>query len=133
MTFRMRILLAAGLLAALPAAASAAATSRLDAMLRRLEPDTRFEQVCDIALMTQIKADASPFDPDRVVGGALEPQQHDGLVLRGEGAALRSGGRWYRLSFQCRTTPDHMRVVDLTYRIGAAIPEERWGDYGLWH
>jgi hypothetical protein len=131
MTIGKRIVLAASLSAAvLPAAA--AQSGRMDAMLRRLEPETRFEQVCDIALMARIQADSSPYRPDRVVGGALEPPHHDGDVLTGRGAALRSGGQWYRLSFECRTTPDHMRVLDLTYRIGDAIPEESWGDYGLW-
>lgn len=132
MTFAKRILFAAGICAAaLPAVA--APNARLDAMLKRLEPETRFEQVCDIALMARIQADSSPYHPDRVVGGALEPPHHEGNLLTGRGAALRSGGHWYRLSFVCRTTPDHMRVLELTYRVGDAIPEENWSDYGLWH
>lgn len=122
----------AACLAASAQQAYAASNGRLDAMLRRLEPDTRFEQVCDIALMARIRADPGPYQPDRIVAGAIAPQHHDGLVLKAEGAALRSGGHWYRLAFECRTTPDHMRVLNLTYRIGEAIPEDRWNDYGLW-
>lgn len=122
---------AAALAAALQGA-SAASSNRIDAMLQRLEPDTRFEQVCDIALMARIRADAGPYRPDRIVAGALSPQHHEGLVLKAEGAALRSGGQWYRLAFECRTNADHMRVLDLTYRIGDVIPEESWADYGLW-
>lgn len=131
MILAKRMVLAASL-AAVAFPAVAASNGRFDAMLRRLEPETRFEQVCDIELMARIRADSSPFRPDRVVGGALEPPHHEGAVLTGKGAALRSGGLWYRLSFECRTTPDHMRVLELTYRVGDAIPEEAWGDYGLW-
>lgn len=132
MTWRMGFAAAALCLAAGLQGAAAASGGRLDAMLRRLEPDTRFEQVCDIALMARIRSDPSPYQPDRIVAAALAPQHHDGLTLKAEGAALRSGGHWYRLTFECRTTPDHMRVLALTYRIGEAIPEDRWDDYGLW-
>lgn len=127
----LRFFLVLGLVTPLPTMA-AAANSRLDAMLRRLEPDTRFEQVCDIALMARIQADPSEYHPDRVVGGALSPPRHAGNKLLGAGAAFRSGGRWYRLTFECTTTPDHMRVLTLHYRVGEPIPEESWSDLGLW-
>ncbi|MFJ5489078.1 DUF930 domain-containing protein [Hansschlegelia beijingensis] len=52
--------------------------------------------------------------------------------MRGSGAAIRSGGEWYRLTFSCRATGDRMRVLALTYRVGAAIPPKDWERYGLW-
>lgn len=136
MMLAFRFALVSGLAVLAPAALAASgrldADRRLDAMLRRLEPNTRFEQVCDIALMARIQADPSAFHPDRVVGGVLSQPRREGAVLRGAGGALRSGGRWYRLSFECTTTPDHMRVLSLRYRVGDPIPEERWSELGLW-
>jgi hypothetical protein len=31
----------------------------------------------------------------------------------------------------CRTTPDQMKVLSFDYKIGEAIPEDRWDGYGL--
>jgi len=109
-----------------------AADSRLAASLKRLEPQTRFHQVCDIETMKRIQAERGSVRPDRMVMDAIRPATEAGDTLSGDGGAIRSGGKWYRLTFSCRASADRMRVLALTYRIGRVIPEKDWERYGLW-
>lgn len=109
-----------------------AADARLEASLLRLEPETRLEQVCDIAVMQRIRGDASPYRPDKVLAGARAEPRLVGDTLDSVGGAFRSGGQWYKLTFECQATPDRMRVLSLSYSIGAQIPESDWEDFGLY-
>jgi hypothetical protein len=112
-------------------ASSFAADNRTAAMLRGLDPATRFEQACDIEAMSRIK-DATPYRPDRAVIAAVSDTKVTGDTMEGSGGAFRSGGKWYQFSFTCRATPDRLKVVSFTYKVGAAIPEGKWEEYGLW-
>ena len=121
------------LICALASASPAGALEpSLRASLMKLEPDTRFHQICDIEMMRRISAENGPLRPDRLVMDAEREALRSGDVIVGSGAAIRSGGQWYRLAFRCRATPDRLTVVDLSYRIGAPIPASRWESIGLW-
>ena len=104
----------------------------LESSLMKLDPETRFHQLCDIETMRRISAADGPLHPDRMVMDAEREAELSGDEIIGRGAAIRSGGRWYRLTFRCRATPDRLTVLELNYRIGAAIPESRWEEIGLW-
>jgi hypothetical protein len=114
------------------AADSSAADSRFERSLRRLDPITRLEQVCDYTAMTEINHARNPFHPDRVVGNATLKTRINGDMVKAEGGAFRSRGKWYELSYTCKATPDHMKVVSFDYRIGPEIPQEKWAAYELW-
>jgi hypothetical protein len=114
--------------AATPAYAADASYLR---SLARLDPQTRLEQVCDVAAMDRIRRDTQ-FSPDRAKSSITREPTTDGHTLIAKGAAFRSNGRWYELSFVCKGTPDHMAVASFAYRIGKVIPEARWQEYGLW-
>ena len=100
--------------------------------LLELDMGARLEQRCDYEAMLRIARDQKRFSPDRVVAGAMEAAKADGDVLSGDGAAFRSKGKWYGLSYVCKTSDDHMNVLDFDYRIGDLIPEDKWEEYGLW-
>ena len=104
----------------------------LEASLMKLDPETRFHQLCDIETMRRISAAHGALHPDRMVMDAEREAELSGDEIVGRGAAVRSGGRWYRLTFRCRATPDRLKVLELRYRIGSAIPESRWEEIGLW-
>jgi hypothetical protein len=114
-------------------ASSFAAENRVTAMLRGLDPATRFEQACGIEAMNRIKKEAAPYRPDRAVTDAASEAKIKGDTMEGEGGAFRSGGKWYQFSFTCKASPDRMNVVSFSYKIGSAIPEGKWDAYGLWH
>ena len=113
-------------------AASFASDKRTAAMLRGLDPATRFEQACDIEAMSRIGKDTAPFHPDRAVIAAVSDTKVTGDTMEGSGGAFRSGGKWYQFSFTCRATPDRMKVVSFSYKVGTLIPEGKWEEYGLW-
>ena len=100
--------------------------------LRELDLGARLEQRCDLEAMDRIARDKKDFRPDRVVASATTDARADGDELRGEGAAVRSRGKWYRLSYVCKTSDDHMDVVDFDYKIGESIPKAQWESLGLW-
>ncbi len=58
--------------------------------------------------------------------------QHRGDTVKGTGGAFRSKGQWYAFSFTCKGTPDHLKVLSFSYKIGPRIPETKWASYGLW-
>jgi hypothetical protein len=113
-------------------ASSFAADSRTAAMLRGLDPATRFQQACDIEAMSRIGKDATSYHPDRAMTDAVSETKVSGDTMEGTGGAFRSGGKWYQFSFTCRTSPDRMKVVFFSYKVGTLIPEGKWEAYGLW-
>ena len=123
-----RVALAFGIL--IPVSASAN-DSRIERMLKQLDPDARFEQVCDLEAMRRISKDRT-YRPERTIVSALAAPKVAETTMSGSGGAFRSKGKWYQFSFTCETTPDHMKVQAFSFQIGAPIPEEQWEKNGLW-
>ncbi len=126
---------AAAILAVAPfvlASPSRAVDARFYASLNRLDPGTRLEQVCDLEAMSRIDHDANPYHPDRAKTDVISSPKHIGDTVAGAGGAFRSKGQWYSFSFVCKGSPDHLKVVSFSYKIGQMIPESKWASYGLW-
>ena len=129
----LRATIAGGLAASAVLSASASASdSRFVASLRQLDPNTRLEQVCDREAMLRIARDSRKFKPDRAKSYVTVLPQHIKDVLRAPGAAFRSKGKWYKLSFVCKGSSDHTEVISFDYKIGELIPAKQWADYDLW-
>ena len=107
-----------------------AANDRFLASLRRLDPNTRLEQVCDLEAMNQISLRG--FAADRAKSDVMSRPRHGGDTLKADGGAFRSRGKWYRLSFVCHGSKDHLHVTSFQYHIGSLIPEKKWASLGLW-
>jgi hypothetical protein len=112
-------------------AAASAVDSRVERMLQQLDPDARFEQICDLEAARRISEDKS-YRPERAVVSALGEPKVANATMTGSGGAFKSKGQWYQFSFTCRTSPDHMQVLSFSYRIGEPIPPEQWEKSGLW-
>jgi len=123
-----RVALALGIV--LPASASANDT-KVERMLKQLDPDARFEQICDLEAARRISEDRS-YRPERAVVSALGEPKVANATMTGNGGAFKSKGQWYQFSFTCKTSPDHMQVLSFSYRVGEPIPPERWEKSGLW-
>jgi hypothetical protein len=119
-------------LAAAFAAPAGAASKRVEQKLEILDPMTRLEQICAIETMSRVHKDKNPYRPDRAIIYALAAPVLKGDTVTGEGGAFRSKGKWYRYSFTCKATADHMKVSTFSYKIGDPIPEEKWETYGLY-
>jgi hypothetical protein len=123
--------LAFGVTSLVMAAQAAAAEGRFERSLRSLAPSARLEQICDYTAMMRIRQ-AGEHRPDRAVGYAIAEAEVKNHTLIANGAAFRARGKWYRLSYTCRTTPDHMKVLSFDFKVGPPIPEEKWSSFGLW-
>jgi hypothetical protein len=113
------------------AAVALANDARVLRALKNLDPEMRFEQVCDLEAMKRIAREAGKYRPERTVVGALSLPKVKGATMTGDGGAFYSKGAWYRFSFTCSTSPDHMQVTAFTYQIGDPIPEAIWEEHGL--
>jgi hypothetical protein len=109
-----------------------AADNRIERALQMLAPAERLEQLCDFTAMARIRKESAEFRPDRAVANATAEPQASNDTIEAQGAAFRSRGKWYALSFACTASSDHMTVVAFRYRIGAEIPEAKWVSDGLW-
>lgn len=101
------------------------------AMLPRLAPDERVEQLCGLEAMGQIHAWQQSYEPDRISAYATADTRYAGRVLRAEGAAFRSRRRWYGLRFECTISADLRRVTAFAFQVGEPIPPARWQALGL--
>ena len=100
-------------------------------MLQQLDPDARFEQVCDLEAMQRIGKDKT-YRPERTIVSALANPKVVDVTMSGAGGAFKSKGQWYQFSFTCKTSPDHMQVLLFSFQVGEPIPQEQWEKSGLW-
>jgi Domain of Unknown Function (DUF930) len=119
-------------LAALVAAQTASAESRFERSLKKLEPTERLEQICDYTAMKKINDAPNGMRPDRAVGDARSRISVSKDTIEAKGGAFRSHHKWYELSYTCTATPDHLKVLKFEYKVGPAIPEDKWASYNLW-
>ena len=126
----LRAVFALGLLAPNVTVASAI-DAKVERMLQQLDPDARFEQVCDLEAMKYISKDKT-YRPERTIVSALAIPKVSGTTMSGSGGAFLSKGKWYQFSFRCETSADHMKVQTFTFKIGEPIPTEQWEKSGLW-
>lgn len=112
-------------------ATASANDSKIERTLKQLDPDARFEQVCDLEAARRISKDKA-YRPERAIVSALGEPKIAATTMSGTGGAFKSKGQWYQFSFTCRTSPDHMQVLSFSYQIGEPIPQEKWEKSGLW-
>jgi len=112
--------------------ASVAAESRFQQSLRRLTATERLVQICDYAAMQRVHKDHREYRPDRAVADAMTQTHIEKNTITAQGAAFRSHGKWYAISYSCTATPDNMQVRSFKYKIGGEIPQSKWAGYGLW-
>jgi hypothetical protein len=124
--------LTAVVLLSLAIVGSASAESRLERTLKMLTPTDRMAQLCDVTAMTSIRKDNRQYRPDRAVANARVDVKITGDTIEAKGGAFRSRGKWYAMSYTCKTNAEHLSVLSFTYKVGAEIPQEKWAAYGLW-
>jgi hypothetical protein len=113
------------------ASPASALDRRTEAMLKRLDPETRLIQVCNLAAMRRIDRDTNSFHPERVMIDQIAAPSLNSSVLQGSGGVFRSSGEWYHLSFTCKATADHLTVLSFDYKVGAKIDHAQWDELGL--
>lgn len=122
--------LPAALLATLlPVAATAAPPS--DRSILSLAPSARVEQRCNAKAMGVIGREHREMQPDELVAYAFADTIITGPSVRAPGAAVRSHGKWYRLSYACTTKDDGRDILSFQYTLGGVVPRDQWDAHYL--
>jgi hypothetical protein len=114
---------------ALPAVAIAA--DSVDPSLKRLDPETRLVQVCDLAVMDETSSRKDGVT-ERAFIDALHRAHIDGDTAHGDGGVFRRKGEWYEFSYRCAVTPDHMRVTAIEVDVKRRVPHSEWAAKDLY-
>lgn len=114
------------------AAPAHAVDARIKSQLKKLTPDERLEQRCDIEAMNRIAAAKKGFRPDKVIAYSFGDPTITGNSLKTKGAVFRSRGEWYHLAYRCDATRDRLNVKGFKFRIGDKVPREDWEEYYLY-
>ncbi|MBA8900533.1 MULTISPECIES: DUF930 domain-containing protein [unclassified Phyllobacterium] len=127
----MKSLIAMLLLTIAMTGSSKAMDSKEAEELEGLSPETRLEQRCDLEAMERIHHDPVKLVPDELVAYAFKEPKVTGDKIQSTGAAFRSKGEWYHLSYTCTTSPDHMTILTFQYAIGQMVPHDEWSQHFL--
>ena len=126
----MRRLLACQFMLTLFVTSSSAAT--VEQQLMRLDFEERADQVCVRIGVETIRGGEQLPNADRLMTSVSGRARVEGSTVVSKHAAVRANNHWYKLSFVCKVSDDHMKAYSFKYEIGAEIPRAEWNDYGLW-
>ncbi|MDB5656932.1 MAG: hypothetical protein JWQ94_4545 [Tardiphaga sp.] len=107
-----------------------AANRRIEQMMK-LSPETRVEQRCDARAMGAVQRERKGFKPDEFVAYAFADPVLRGNKINAPGGAIRSNGKWYRLSYTCETNAEGLEVISFAYQLGAEVPRSEWDAHFL--
>lgn len=107
------------------------AWARHDDAILHLAPATRMEQICNARAMKEIDQEHHGMRSDELVAYAFADTKVGPDSIVAPGAAVRSTGHWYRLSYRCHTTANGTQVKDLTYALGHEVPRADWSAHYL--
>jgi hypothetical protein len=105
----------------LDAVLDAPAMARAREAIRKLPPEKRLVQTCNIEAVGQLGNAGRGFSPDAVVANAFVPPVASGSSFTVTGGAFRSGGKWYALAYACTLSQDMDAVTAFSYRIGGDV------------
>jgi hypothetical protein len=96
--------------------------ARQDEQLLELDLNTRVEQRCDLHAADAISREHQGFQVDKVIAYAFSDAEVHGTDVIAPGAIARNKGKWYRLTFRCRTTSDGLGIVSFEHELGPEVP-----------
>ncbi|HEX2724267.1 MAG TPA: DUF930 domain-containing protein [Beijerinckiaceae bacterium] len=101
---------------------SAQQEKRLDQQMLKLDLGTRIEQRCDARAGGDVSREHKGFRVEQVIAYAFSDPEIRGTEVTARGAIVRSRGKWYRLSYRCRTTPDGTGIELFEHSLGPEVP-----------
>lgn len=110
-------------LTCLPLMAFTSAAWAIDAktitQIEKLYPVDQLDQRCDIEAMDRLQA-------DKVISYTFSHPKRTAVHVDANGAVFRRKGEWYRLSYACTTSADHLSIVSFQFKKGARIAHADW-------
>lgn len=127
---RKRLIALVGI-ALLASQSAYALPERMIESLKKMDPETRLQQRCDLEAMNRIQKDNHHMIADEMVPYAFGQTKTKGNLLIARGAAFRSHNVWRHISYRCKTDDDHLNVLSFEYKIGAEVPRSDWAKHYL--
>lgn len=102
-----------------------------DAAMLHVDLPTRIEQRCNARAMGTVGREHADMQPEETVAYAFADPQLGDASITAPGAAIRSHGHWYHLSYTCHTSADGMDVDTFSYTLGEEVPRDEWSAHSL--
>ncbi len=97
----------------------------------KLDPSARVEQRCNARAMGEVGREHKGMRPDEFVAYAFADTQVNGATVKAPGAAVRSRGAWYHVSYECETADNGLSIRSFSYVLGDEIPKKDWDEHYL--
>lgn len=131
----VRLVLAALGVAASAAVAAAAprdvAHKAIAEKMLKLSPEARVEQRCNARALGVVGREHPNLHPDEIIAYAFVETSLKGGKIAAPGAAIRSQGVWYKLSYVCQTENDGLSIASFSYTLGGIVPRSQWAEHYL--
>ena len=105
----------------LDAILDAPAMARAKDAIKKLPPEKRLSQTCNIEPIGQLGNAGKGYNPDALVADALAKPAIDGSSFNVVGGAFRSDGKWRAISYACTLSKDLSAVTSFSYRVGGDV------------
>lgn len=106
-------------------------SAKQDATMLHVALPTRIEQRCNARAMGEVGRSGKDMRPDEAVAYAFADPKLGDASIEAPGAAVRSRGHWYHLSYTCRTSADGMEVLAFSFALGGEVPRNDWAAHSL--
>ncbi|MEP7239762.1 MAG: DUF930 domain-containing protein [Devosia sp.] len=91
-------------------------------VLKKLPPERRLAQTCNIEATGQ--AAAAGYPADAIIPNAFAAPSIAGTTYTVFGGAFRADGNWRRIAYECTLTKDLTDVARFSLHIGADVTAE---------
>jgi len=105
----------------LDAILSVPAMARAAEAIKKLPPEKRLSQTCNIEAIGQLGNAGKGYNPDALVADALAKPVMAGSSFTVMGGAFRSDGKWRAISYECTLSSDLSAVKSFSYRVGGDV------------
>lgn len=106
------------------------ALAKVRAALKKLPPEKRVAQTCNIEAIGQIGSSGKGFQPDAMVANAFAAPATSGGSYRVSNGAFRSGKKWYGVAYECTLSKDMTAVTSFKFHIGDEVTDAMVARYG---
>ena len=114
----------------LSAMLDAPAMAQMKAALKKLPPEKRLAQTCNLETIGQIGNAGRGLSPNALVGNAFAAPVTTATTYSAANAAFRSGSKWYGIAYDCTLSKDLTKVTKFSFRIGGDVTAAMTAKFG---
>jgi hypothetical protein len=92
--------------------------------IKKLPPEKRLAQTCNIEAVGQAGNAGKGYEPDALVANAFAKPEIAGNTFTVTGGAFRSKQKWFGIAYTCTLSEDMSAVKSFSFRVGADVTAE---------